>query len=65
MPKISSVQDFTGLLKTVFKISEQIIGVTDSFGKFYDVQFAAKNLPTLNQKTISLVTAEAINQDNG
>lgn len=37
MSKISSVEDLIGLLRTVFKIQDEIIGVTDSYGKFYDI----------------------------
>lgn len=58
--KINSADDLMNLLKTTFEISEDIIGVTDTFGKFYDIQFVASHLTTLHLRKFNIVTVKAI-----
>jgi hypothetical protein len=50
------------VLQTTFNTREDILGITDPFGKFYDLQYASNHLCTLhNHKFRVVTTRDAIN----
>jgi hypothetical protein len=46
------------LLQTIFDTQQEILGITDKFGKFYDLNYAAQNIKTLNNHIFNIVTAK-------
>lgn len=58
--KSYSSEDLSHLIAHSFGVKDKIIGLTDPFGKFYDLQYVSKNLNTLGKQTFSLVTTSDI-----
>lgn len=45
------------LVQTAFQLKEDILGVTDSAGKFYELEYLWQNMPTFNNHKLALITA--------
>ena len=56
--KIGSVDDFCKLIESVFGIKDQIIGITDENGKFYDLDFVNTNPKLFRNHTLNLLLAK-------
>jgi hypothetical protein len=50
--------ELSKLLQTAFHIKEEILGIKDQFGKFYDLNYASKNINTLDGHIFSVVTTK-------
>ena len=59
--KTSSAVDISKMIESVFRVREKLIGVTDEYGKFYDLQFVSDNLRILSSHTLNLVLATDAN----
>ena len=46
------------LLQNIFQTQQEILGITDPFGKFYDLSYAAQHIKTLNNHKFNIVTAK-------
>lgn len=46
------------LLQSVFQIKEEVLGITDQFGKFYDLAYASQHVKTLNNHKFKIVTTK-------
>jgi hypothetical protein len=53
-----SSSDLARLIQAVFHTKEDILGITDSMGKFYDLHYAWQNLKTLSNHKLSIVTGK-------
>ena len=51
-------QELSRLIQTAFQIKEEIIGITDSYGKFYDLQYAWENLKSLSSHKLNVITGK-------
>lgn len=56
--KTNSVDDFCKMIASVFAIRDQIIGVTDDNGKFYDMDFVNANPKLFRNHVLNLVLAK-------
>lgn len=64
IPRTNSSEDLGKIIESIFKTKEKVVGVTDEFGKFYDLQFVHENMKLLKLHTLDLVTAKDANEDN-
>ena len=62
--KTNSPEDISKMIESIFRIHEKLIGVTDEYGKFYDLQFVCDNLRLLSTHTLNLVLTHDANEDN-
>jgi hypothetical protein len=53
-----NASELSKLLQAVFQTKEEVLGITDQFGKFYDLMYAAKHIKTLNNHRFSIVTTK-------
>lgn len=56
--KSNDPEDLSRILESTFKTRERIVGVTDQYGKFYQLSFVNSNLSFLRGHTLSLVTVK-------
>ena len=61
--KTNSAADISKMIESVFRLRERLIGVTDEYGKFYDLQFVSDNLRILSSHTLNLVLARDANEE--
>ena len=50
--------DLAKLIQAAFQIKEDVLGITDSGGKFYDLQYTWQNLKSLSNHKLSIVTGK-------
>lgn len=60
--KTNSAADISKMIESIFRVREKLIGVTDEYGKFYDLQFVSDNLRILSSHTLNLVLATDANE---
>lgn len=53
-----SSSELAKLLQSVFQIKEEVLGITDQFGKFYDLAYASQHVKTLNNHKFNIVTTK-------
>jgi hypothetical protein len=58
-----SPSNLARLLQTTFNTQEDILGITDPFGKFYDLQYASNHLSTLHNHKFRVVTTRDANNN--
>ena len=51
-------QELARLIQAAFHIKEEILGITDSSGKFYDIQYAWENLKSLSNHKLNIITSK-------
>ncbi len=44
IPRTNSADDLARIVESIFKTKEKVVGFTDEFGKFFDLQFVNDNL---------------------
>lgn len=60
--KTNSAADIAKMVESAFRLREKLIGLTDEYGKFYDLDFVSDNMPILAPHTLSLVLAIDANE---
>lgn len=55
--KTNSAADISKVVESVFRLREKLIGVTDEYGKFYDLDFVSEHMRILSTHTLNLVLA--------
>ena len=58
IPKTSSMDDLARIIESIFRIKEKVVGVTDEFGKFFDLQFVNDNIKLMKSHHLELVTVK-------
>ena len=52
----SSPSELSKLIQSVFQVKEDILGVTDTGGKFYDLDYASQNIRTFNNHRLNVIS---------
>lgn len=58
LQKSQDPESLAKILESAFKTRERIVGVTDEYGKFYNLSFVNENLGFLRKHALSLVSVK-------
>ncbi len=64
VPLNISSTDLNKLFEETFKISGQVIGITDKTAKFYDLSYVSKHLSSLKNQVFDLIVAKDVIDEN-